>query len=625
MASYYTYGEIPFGLGGEYDFGGGLPDYQPESYASPLASAGAPDINQIASAYSGMRLLPDLTSPGAGLANATPQMQTLSNLLQQNRFSEAYQYAAENNLRNMLTDVYQLKNLRSPFSREEAAQFIGAMPPDFLQKAYDLTPEQFAKMYVYDPSVAGITERGGLAWLGAPSGVPGEVNMMESGYPLLERSLVPIEQRSEKGAWMEPLVKAALALGTAYAGGSLLGGLGGAPAATAAPAAGATGFTPGLAASQMAASGLAGGSAAAAATAAELLPVITVTASKLGLTIPEAAALVAGGAATSGALGSGATATPLEEIVVTASPTAQGSLATAIPALAATQAVQAAQPTIPQAEVVPPTGELPLEEIVVSASPIAKGSLAGLAALAPLTAAQVAQMGTPVEQIIEGLPDPTKIKLTPGEMFASIVDKVGGAANALQIMGALAALTAGGGGGGAGGRGAGGAAGFGGAPGAFGGALPKYQFQRTQLQPQVDYYRYGMGPEAKFFEDKMVEVAPPPPPPAEPSGMVNPKDIPIFAGGGLAGYAKGGSSKPRYVEGPGSGRDDKIPALLSDGEYVIDAETLALLGDGSTKEGARRMDKFRASIRQHKGRALSRGRISPDAKSPSKYMGGGLT
>jgi hypothetical protein len=79
------------------------------------------------------------------------------------------------------------------------------------------------------------------------------------------------------------------------------------------------------------------------------------------------------------------------------------------------------------------------------------------------------------------------------------------------------------------------------------------------------------------------------------------------------------------VDGPGSGRDDKIPALLSDGEYVIDAETLALLGDGSPKEGAKRMDKFRANIRKHKGNALSRGRISPNAKAPSKYMGGGLT
>lgn len=94
--------------------------------------------------------------------------------------------------------------------------------------------------------------------------------------------------------------------------------------------------------------------------------------------------------------------------------------------------------------------------------------------------------------------------------------------------------------------------------------------------------------------------------------------------GGLTGYSDGGSNESRYVDGPGSGRDDKIPALLSDGEYVMDAETLALLGDGSTKEGARRMDEFRANIRRHKGRALSRGQISPDAKSPDKYMGGGL-
>jgi hypothetical protein len=148
------------------------------------------------------------------------------------------------------------------------------------------------------------------------------------------------------------------------------------------------------------------------------------------------------------------------------------------------------------------------------------------------------------------------------------------------------------------------------------GALPKYNFERTQLNPNIDYYNYGFGPEAKFFSDTLS--------PAPATGMVNPKDQPVFAEGGLTGYSKGGSNSSRYVDGPGSGREDKIPALLSDGEYVIDAETLALLGDGSTKEGARRMDKFRANIRKHKGRALSRGQISPDAKSPDKYMGGGL-
>jgi len=53
--------------------------------------------------------------------------------------------------------------------------------------------------------------------------------------------------------------------------------------------------------------------------------------------------------------------------------------------------------------------------------------------------------------------------------------------------------------------------------------------------------------------------------------------------------ARGGPlSQVAYLaKGSGSGRDDTINAKLSDGEYVIDAETVALLGDGSNAEGAR--------------------------------------
>jgi hypothetical protein len=159
--------------------------------------------------------------------------------------------------------------------------------------------------------------------------------------------------------------------------------------------------------------------------------------------------------------------------------------------------------------------------------------------------------------------------------------------------------------------------------GGLGSALPKYSYTREQLSPDIDYYNYGTRPEAKFFEGQF-QLAEPTQPAGPDTGTIPLEDQPVFAQGGLTGYAQGGSKAPRYVDGPGSGRDDKIPALLSDGEYVIDAETLALLGDGSTKEGARRMDQFRANIRKHKGSALSRGRISPNAKSPEKYMGGGL-
>ena len=82
-----------------------------------------------------------------------------------------------------------------------------------------------------------------------------------------------------------------------------------------------------------------------------------------------------------------------------------------------------------------------------------------------------------------------------------------------------------------------------------------------------------------------------------------------------------GGPLSRYVGGPGTGRSDSIDAKLSDGEYVIDAETVALLGDGSSKAGAKRLDQFRANIRKQKGRELAKGRFSPDAKRPEQYLG----
>jgi len=87
--------------------------------------------------------------------------------------------------------------------------------------------------------------------------------------------------------------------------------------------------------------------------------------------------------------------------------------------------------------------------------------------------------------------------------------------------------------------------------------------------------------------------------------------------------AEGGLSvMSRFVRGGGTGRSDEINAKLSDGEYVIDAETVAMLGDGSSKAGAKQLDQMREKIRQHKGKALSKGKFSPDAKSPLTYLKG---
>jgi hypothetical protein len=92
------------------------------------------------------------------------------------------------------------------------------------------------------------------------------------------------------------------------------------------------------------------------------------------------------------------------------------------------------------------------------------------------------------------------------------------------------------------------------------------------------------------------------------------EDTPNMARGGAL------SAVARYAQGAGSGRADTIDAKLSDGEYVIDAETVAMLGDGSNKEGAKRLDAMRQNIRSHKGKALSKGKFSPNAKSPLSYL-----
>ncbi|CAB4122575.1 hypothetical protein UFOVP37_30 [uncultured Caudovirales phage] len=83
-----------------------------------------------------------------------------------------------------------------------------------------------------------------------------------------------------------------------------------------------------------------------------------------------------------------------------------------------------------------------------------------------------------------------------------------------------------------------------------------------------------------------------------------------------------GGALTRLASGGGSGRDDTIPARLSDGEYVMDAETVSMLGDGSTKDGARRLDEMRAKIREHKGKSMARGKFSANAKSPLAYLKG---
>jgi hypothetical protein len=80
-------------------------------------------------------------------------------------------------------------------------------------------------------------------------------------------------------------------------------------------------------------------------------------------------------------------------------------------------------------------------------------------------------------------------------------------------------------------------------------------------------------------------------------------DNPGMAEGGLGSYSDGG----RMLKGPGDGMSDDIPAVigkkqparLADGEFVVPADVVSHLGNGSTDAGAKKlysmMDKIRTA------------------------------
>jgi hypothetical protein len=96
-----------------------------------------------------------------------------------------------------------------------------------------------------------------------------------------------------------------------------------------------------------------------------------------------------------------------------------------------------------------------------------------------------------------------------------------------------------------------------------------------------------------------------------------------YAGGGistLGGYSDGG----RLLKGPGDGMSDNIPAQigakqparLADGEFVVPADVVSHLGNGSTDAGAKQLYKMMDKIRTARTGRKSQGRQI----NPKKYV-----
>ena len=94
------------------------------------------------------------------------------------------------------------------------------------------------------------------------------------------------------------------------------------------------------------------------------------------------------------------------------------------------------------------------------------------------------------------------------------------------------------------------------------------------------------------------------------------------AGSSLGGYAAGGN--PRLLKGPGDGMSDNIPAVigrkqparLADGEFVIPADVVSHLGNGSTEAGAKRLHEMMSKVRKDRTGNSKQGKQI----NPNKYM-----
>ena len=75
----------------------------------------------------------------------------------------------------------------------------------------------------------------------------------------------------------------------------------------------------------------------------------------------------------------------------------------------------------------------------------------------------------------------------------------------------------------------------------------------------------------------------------------------------------------RYVKGDGDGTSDSIPAMLANGEFVIPADVVSSLGNGSNDSGAKVLDEFLNTIRTHKNKHDAK-HLPPDSKGALGYL-----
>lgn len=112
-------------------------------------------------------------------------------------------------------------------------------------------------------------------------------------------------------------------------------------------------------------------------------------------------------------------------------------------------------------------------------------------------------------------------------------------------------------------------------------------------------------------------------PGAKDTAAVSAQDDVSAAQGGIMGYNLGGyasGGNPRLLDGPGDGMSDNIkavigdrqPARLADGEFVVPADVVSGLGNGSTKAGAKILHSMMDNVRKARTGTMQQGKqINP--------------
>lgn len=148
-------------------------------------------------------------------------------------------------------------------------------------------------------------------------------------------------------------------------------------------------------------------------------------------------------------------------------------------------------------------------------------------------------------------------------------------------------------------------------PEEYDGPLKRFKFNPSSYQPSFFAAEGGIADLAGGGYDRMVGEQPMYQ--AMAKGGIS--DL-----GGYSDYARGG----RMLKGPGDGMSDSIPASISgkrparlaDGEFVIPADVVSHLGNGSTDAGAKQLYAMMNKVRQARTGRKAQGREI----DPRKYM-----